>query len=77
MNPDAKPEKGSALRACKWYPVCPMRRFYKEGRLERKWIENYCLGDNQRCMRYRMEVEGRPHPDNMLPDGTIDPDLPA
>ncbi|MCF8036674.1 MAG: hypothetical protein K9K62_07370 [Desulfobacteraceae bacterium] len=34
-------------------------------------------GDNRRCVRYRMEAEGRPHPDNMLPDGSIDPDLPA
>ena len=77
MNPDEKPEKGSHLRACKWYPVCPMRRFYKQGRLAGEWIQYYCLGDNHRCVRYRMEAEGRPHPDNMLPDGSIDPDLPA
>jgi hypothetical protein len=49
-----------------------MRRYYEEGKLDKKWIENYCHGDYKSCVRYQMEETGRYHPDNMLPDGTID-----
>ncbi|MCD6471414.1 uracil-DNA glycosylase [bacterium] len=60
---------------CKWYSVCPMRLFYKEGKLDKKWIEQYCFNGGQNCKRYEMEEKGIPHPDNMLPDGTIDESL--
>jgi len=48
-----------------------MKRFYEEGKLERKWIEKYCMGDYAHCVRYRLEETGTPHPDNMLPNGEI------
>jgi uracil-DNA glycosylase family 4 len=57
---------------CKWYPVCPMKRFYEKGKLDKKWVELYCKGDWESCIRYQMEEEGRGHPDWMLPDGSID-----
>ena len=58
---------------CKWYPVCPMKRFHEAGLLSDSWIERYCKGPLWRqCLRYRMEADGRPHPDHMLPDGTLD-----
>ena len=57
---------------CKWFPACPMKYYYEEGKLDKKWIELYCKGDWQRCIRYQMEERGDPHPDWMLPDGTID-----
>ncbi|MCK4463659.1 MAG: uracil-DNA glycosylase [Candidatus Omnitrophica bacterium] len=57
---------------CKWFNVCPLKRFYEQGKLDRKWIENYCQGDYSKCVRYKMEEEGSYHPDNMMPDGTID-----
>ena len=60
---------------CKWYPVCPMKRFYEKGKLDKKWIELYCKGDWESCVRYQMEEEGKPHPDWMLPDGTLDDKL--
>lgn len=60
---------------CKWYPVCPMRKFYEEGRLDKKWVELYCKGDWESCVRYQMEERGEYHPDWMLPDGTIDEGL--
>jgi len=56
---------------CKWYPVCPMKRFYEQGKLDKKWIELYCMGNWEICIRYKMEEECRSHPDNMLPDGSI------
>ena len=58
-------------KACKWYSVCPMRRFFERGRLERKWIIEYCRGDYKRCVRYRLEEAGTPHPDNLLPNGEM------
>jgi len=52
-----------------------MKRFYEEGKLDKKWIELYCKGDWGNCVRYQMEEEGRFHPDWMLPDGTLDEKL--
>jgi hypothetical protein len=63
------------FRECKWYPVCPMRRFYEQGKLDREWVERYCHGDWENCRRYEMEENFQFHPDSMLPDGTIDKSL--
>jgi DNA polymerase len=63
------------LEDCKWYPLCPMKKFYERGKLDKKWIELHCKGDWESCIRYQMEEKGKPHPDWMLPDGTIDEKL--
>lgn len=63
------------LSECKWYPVCPMKRSYEKGILDRKWVELYCKGDWESCIRYQMEEKGEFHPDWMLPDGSIDMEL--
>lgn len=60
---------------CKWYSVCPMKRFYEEGKLNREWVELYCKGDWESCIRYQMEERGEAHPDWMLPDGNINKKL--
>ena len=60
------------LHECKWFPCCPMKHFYKQGLLERKWIELYCKGLWQTCIRYQKEENGEYHPDWMLPDGSLD-----
>ncbi len=60
---------------CKWYEVCPMKRHYEKGVLGKKWIELYCKGDWEDCVRYDMEEKGEPHPYYMLPDGSLDKDL--
>ena len=57
---------------CKWYKVCPMKRFYEKGRLDRKWVENYCFNNGKNCKRFEMAAKGIFHPDNMLPNGEID-----
>lgn len=62
-------------RVCKWFEVCPLKRFYEDGKLEKKWIENYCKGNYKSCLRYKMEEEGKIHSDNMLPNGEIRDDL--
>lgn len=67
-------EKPSS-RECKWYRVCPMRYFYEAGRIGDHWIRQYCHGQWEKCRRYQMEEKGEPHPDWMLPDGSLDDTL--
>ncbi|MHA1805519.1 MAG: uracil-DNA glycosylase [Promethearchaeota archaeon] len=62
-------------KSCKWYEVCPIKYFVEQGKLDRKWIEEYCLIGNKECKRYQMEESGIYHPDNMLPNGEIKEDL--
>ena len=62
-------------KICKWYYVCPIMRFVKERKLDKKWVENYCFKGGKNCKRYEMEKKGIFHLDNMLPDGTIDENL--
>ncbi len=69
-----KTQKSS--KKCKWYPICPITYYIKQGLLDPKWGENYCLIGNHDCIRYQMEEQGKFHPDQMLPDGTIDKSLP-
>jgi uracil-DNA glycosylase family 4 len=56
---------------CKWYRACPIKRYYEQGIIPKVWIELYCKGDWLNCVRFHMEEEGRYHPDEMLPDGTL------
>ena len=60
---------------CQWFEVCPLKRFYEQRNLSKKWIEDYCWGNYEKCARYKMEDKGIYHPDNMMPDGTIDENL--
>ncbi len=60
---------------CKWFSVCPLKSFYEEGSLDERWIRDYCRGDFKKCVRYQMEESGKPHPDNMMPDGSINKEL--
>ena len=62
-------------KICKWFEVCPLKRFYHERKLHQEWLEKYCWGDFLKCARYQMEENGIYHPDNMLPDGTVEKDL--
>ena len=68
---------GILARPCRWYSLCPMKRFFEAGHVDRRWIELYCTGDWSRCVRFQQEEQGIPHPDWMLPDGSLDQDLKA
>ena len=59
----------------KCYSVCPIKYFTDSGKLEKNWVENYCLINNNNCIRYEMEEKGEYHPVNLLPDGKIRKDL--
>ena len=58
---------------CKWYEICPLRRFEEEGSLSKKWVEEYCKTENnwKNCKRYQLEEKGIEHPDNLLPNGEL------
>jgi DNA polymerase len=62
-------------KTCKWFHVCPIKTFYDKGKLPKYWIDKYCQGDWTSCIRYKLEEKYMHHPDNMLPDGTIDHNL--
>ena len=57
--------------SCIWFPVCPMRSYYEQGRLDDYWIECYCKGDWKSCVRYQMEEQHSYHEDWMLPNGEL------
>jgi hypothetical protein len=63
------------MEQCKWYAVCPMRRFYERGLLPKGYVDYYCKKHWRECVRYQMEEAGIPHPDNMRQDGVIDETL--
>jgi len=52
-----------------------MKRYFKEGKLNIKWVNEYCWGNYQHCIRRKMEEKGENHPDNMLPNGIINKKL--
>lgn len=62
-------------KICKWFTVCPLKMFYEQGKVDKKWLEKYCWSDNPECVRRKKEEKGIYHPDNMMPDGTIDKTL--
>lgn len=62
---------GVLVRECKWYPVCPLRVNTERGLVSGEWVEYYCKGDWESCVRYWKEERGEPHSDYMLPDGSI------
>lgn len=49
-----------------------MKRAYEQGKLEKRFIDEYCFGDFRSCVRYQMESRGEPHPDHMRQDGVLD-----
>lgn len=61
--------------SCKWYNLCPMKRAYEQGKLEKRFIDDYCFGDFRSCVRYQKESRGEPHPDYMRQDGVLDEQL--
>jgi len=62
---------------CKWFDICPLRRFEEKGKISNKWKKEYCSSENSwlNCKRYQLEEKGKYHLDNMMPDGKIDKKL--
>ncbi len=50
-----------------------MKYYSEKGLVDMKFILKYCQGGGwEYCIRYQKEEAGIPHPDNLLPDGTVD-----
>ncbi len=62
---------------CRWYDeTSAMKRAYDLGKIDKKWIENYCWNGGKDCVRKeRFEKERYVSPDYILPDGSEDPKL--
>lgn len=60
---------------CKWYQVCPMKYYYEQNLIDKKWVALYCRGDWRSCVRFKMEEQNKPHKDYMLPDGSFKKEL--
>jgi hypothetical protein len=59
---------------CRWYDATSgMKRAHDAGKLDERWIRDYCLSGGADCVRKkRFEQEGFVSPDYVLPDGTTD-----
>jgi hypothetical protein len=57
--------------SCKWYNLCPLRRFEREKKISDYWRNHYCLTETgwKDCKRYQLEEISQPHPDTILPNG--------
>ena len=62
-------------KECKWYPVCPIKYYTEAGKIDKKWSEEYCHKNWEKCIRFQKEEAGIYHPDNMMPDGSINKNL--
>jgi hypothetical protein len=64
---------------CVWYnETSAMKRAYDAGRLDKKWLEDYCFNGGENCVRKRRwEGEGYISPAWVLPDGSVDEGLKA
>lgn len=62
---------------CKNFDICPLRRFEKESKIDDKWKNEFCSTNKSwiNCIRYQETEKGIPHPDNKMPDGSIDKSL--
>ncbi len=52
-----------------------MKFYYEQGKLDRNWIDKYCMANWGSCIRYQMEERGEAHPDYMLPNGKVNEEL--
>lgn len=52
-----------------------MKFYWEQGKIDESWIKQYCFGNWDECVRYQKEEAGIYHPDNMMPDGTINSKL--
>ncbi|KAF2956876.1 uracil-DNA glycosylase [Marinitoga sp. 38H-ov] len=60
------------MKECKWFFICPMKKYYEKRLISKKWIDSYCKSNWKKCIRYQKEEQGIYHEDWMLPDGTLD-----
>jgi len=55
---------------CKWFSVCPLRKYEQEGVIDGSFRTKYCEGNFLSCKRFQLEEKNIAHPDNLMPDGS-------
>lgn len=48
-----------------------MKFYWEKGKLDSRWINQYCKSNWLQCVRFEMEEKGIPHPDHMMPNGEL------
>ena len=57
---------------CGEYHRCPLVEYYEQGKLESEWIELYCKGNWNDCVRYQLLKSGALELEFVLPDGSVE-----
>jgi len=62
---------------CPWYDhTSAIKRAYDKGKIDKKWVEDYCWNGGEGCVRKkRFEEEGYVSPDYVMPDGSVNKKL--
>jgi uracil-DNA glycosylase len=56
---------------CRYFSCCPLRRFEESGEIGETYKRRFCEGEFEKCVRFKMEEKGMPHPDRLMPDGKM------
>lgn len=54
---------------CERREECPLYKYFKTDELKKYYIEIYCEGEPNSCLRKKMWNEGKEIPEDLLPDG--------
>jgi hypothetical protein len=57
------------MASCSHLFSCPLFAVFTMNSALTVWKSNYCSADFARCARYRLSAEGKPVPQNLLPNG--------
>ncbi|MEW5849810.1 MAG: hypothetical protein AB2A00_13410 [Myxococcota bacterium] len=58
-------------RKCSHMDNCGMYALFNYSATLQVWKINYCTADYERCERYKRSLEGRPVPQNLMPNGVL------
>lgn len=56
---------------CRYFDLCPLRRLEKSAEIDEDYRKRFCELDFEKCVRFKMEGRGIPHPDRLMPDGSM------
>ena len=57
------------MASCTHVFNCPLFAVFTMNSALTVWKSNYCTGDYVRCARYQLSLDGKPVPQNLLPNG--------
>jgi len=60
-----------ADRECPHVSTCPMYSLLTLSGTLKAWQTRYCKADYAECARYKLSIEGKPVPLNLMPSGAL------